>query len=206
MQICLECGQAFEGNQCLVCVAREADIVETFSLSLWVAGAGIIGTIFALLIYPPLELMSPVIYTILALFLISAAILLALWLCEALTRYAVLARLMILFAAAALVMPAAYYFLNGILDGNSTTGVQGIVLSKYEKSGEGLPYNLECSLSWHGKRIDQSFGVSRETFSAAEPGDSVRVVVHPGAFSTPWSGKGLLTNGEGSIEFERNRQ
>lgn len=60
--ICSECGQAFDGDQCWVCVARMADIEETFSFSLPVALAGIIGTILAIGVYPPLKSNSLAIY------------------------------------------------------------------------------------------------------------------------------------------------
>ena len=47
-------------------------------------------------------------------------------------------------------------------------------------------YDFVCTLSWNRKRIEQNLGVNSETFSAAQPGDAVRVIIHPGAFSQPW--------------------
>jgi hypothetical protein len=41
-------------------------------------------------------------------------------------------------------------------------------------------------------RVELTIDVSRETFSSAEPGDSVQLVVHPGAFSQPWYGDIIL--------------
>jgi hypothetical protein len=207
VQICLECGQAFEGNQCMVCVIRDEDISETSFHSIWVGGLGVIGTVFALGLYPPLELKSPVFYIFLALFLISAAILFVLWLCEALARYVVLTRLMIVLAAAAFVMSAAYYFLNGILDGSPPVVVQALVNHKdVSSNGDGTFYYLECTLSWKQKTIERDFEVSPKTFTTLKPGDSGSVVVHSGAFSAPWYGKGFLTNGHDAIELGHNRQ
>jgi hypothetical protein len=90
-------------------------------------------------------------------------------------------------------MPAAYFFLNGIVDTNPAIQVPSRVISKgvsHGRSGD-IPY-LDLSLSWNKVRIKQSIDVSRETLSSAEPGDSVRLVVHPGAFSQPWYGDVLL--------------
>lgn len=191
----------------MVCVIRDADILETSSLSVWVAGLGLMGTVFVLGVYPPLELKAPAFYIFLALFLLSAAILLVLWLCNALTRYAVLARVLIAFAAAAFVMSAAYYFLNGVLDRNPPLMVHAVVYRKdVSSNADGTFYYLECTVAWEQKTIEQDFEVSLKTFTDAKPGDSVRIAIHSGAFSTPWYGKGLLTNGHDAVELGSNHQ
>lgn len=207
MQICLECGQAFEGNQCTACLVRDEDISETSRLSVWVAGFGLMATVFALGVYPPFELMSLAFYIFLGLFLLPAAILLVLWFCDALTRHVVLSRSLIVFAAAVFVVSATFYFLNGILDRKSPSVVKAVVYRKEVSSNaDGTSYYLECTVPWGRKTIDQDFEVSLMTFTTTEPGDSVRVAIHPGAFSTPWYGKGLLSNGHDGIDVRRNRQ
>ena len=70
--ICPECGKAFDGDQCWVCVARMEDIKETFSLSLPVALAGVIGTMLAVVTYPPLGSYSLEVYILLGVFIIPA--------------------------------------------------------------------------------------------------------------------------------------
>jgi len=185
--ICPECGQPFDdSDQCWACVARRADIEETFFLSSTVAFAGILGIITATYIYPPLESNSLVEYSIPGLIIIPGVIVLVLQLCWRLTRYAPLVRSMLVFVAATFVIMAAYYFLNGALDGNPTVEGQALVSGKYYNSGRGSTYNLDWTLSLKGQTIEDSLGVSRETFSSAQPGDAVRIVIHPGAFSTPW--------------------
>jgi hypothetical protein len=185
--ICPECGKAFDGDQCWVCVTRRADIEETFSLSLPVALAGIIGTIIAFGTYPPLESNSLVDYSIPALFIIPGAIVLVLELSWRLARYALFVRLMFVLVAATFVMTASYYFLNGLLDGSTPVEAKAVVSEKYINHGRGSTYNLVWTLSWNQKNnIKGSMGVRRETFSAAEPGDSVRVMIHPGEFSQAW--------------------
>jgi hypothetical protein len=206
VQICLKCGQAFEGNQCTACLIRDEDISETSRLSVWVAGFGLMATVFALAVYPPLELMSPAFYIFLGLFFLPAAIIFVLWLCDALTRHVVVSRLLIVFAAGAFVVSATFYFLNGVLDRNSPPMVQAVVSRKEVSSNaDGTSYYLECAISWRQKTIEQDIEVSPKTFTAAEPGDSVRVPIHPGAFSMPWYGKGLLSNGHDGIDLIQNR-
>jgi hypothetical protein len=172
-----------------------------------VALAGIVGTILAIMLYPPLKSNSLVDYMTPAIIFIPGAIVLLLTLYDRLTRWAIFVRLMFVMFAAASVMPAAYYFLNGALDGNPRVEVQALVSSKFLGHGRYTPaYGLVWTLSWNRERIEESSGVSREKFSRVEPGDSVRVVVHPGAFSTPWYGEGLLSSGDDAIDLGRNRQ
>jgi hypothetical protein len=205
--VCSQCGQAFDGNQCWVCVARMTDVKQTLFFSLPVAIAGIIGTILVSGLYPPLMWNSLVDYMFPTLFLIPAVIVFVLVYCQRLTRYAALVRLIFVLVAAAFVVPAAFYFLNGALDHKPPVEVQALVSSKYSGQGRNEnAYGLIWTLSWNGKRIEQDSGVSREIFSATDPGDSVRVVVHPGTFSTPWYGKGILSNSHDAINQGRNRQ
>jgi len=91
-------------------------------------------------------------------------------------------------------MPAAYYFLNGLLDANPAMEVPSRVITKDIGHGRYGGPVLVVSLSWNQKRIEENIGVSHEKYSAAEPGDSVRVVVHPGAFSQPWYDDVLLSS------------
>jgi len=42
------------------------------------------------------------------------------------------------------------------------------------------------TLTWKWKEIQKVFSVSRQKFGAAEPGDAVHLVVHPGAFLQAW--------------------
>lgn len=194
MQACPECGQDFDRDQCWVCIARREDINETFSLCLPVALTGItVADVFALALYPPFTSRWAVVYVIPALFFIGA-IMLTLVLQRQLTRYATLFRLTILLVTASFLMPAAYFFLNGILDSNPAEDVPSRVIAK--DVGDGV-YNgptLVLRLSWKQKIIDRNVGVSREKYNATEPGDFVRVVVHPGEFSEPWYSDVLLSS------------
>jgi len=185
-QICSECGQVFDGDQCWVCVAREEDIKETLSLSFPVALGGItVGNILAITLYPPLESNFPMVYMFPAVSFVVLVVL-AFALQDQIVRYAAVVRVLIVLVAATCLMPAAYYFLNGILDGNPSVEVPSRVTSKNVSQGKYGGPDLVVSLSWNQQTIDQVFRVGHKTYSAVEPGDSVRIVVHPGAFLQPW--------------------
>jgi hypothetical protein len=47
-------------------------------------------------------------------------------------------------------------------------------------------HRLLLTLTWKWKEIQKVFSVSRQKFGAAEPGDAVHLVVHPGAFLQAW--------------------
>jgi hypothetical protein len=192
--ICSECGQPFDDDQCCyVCVARDEAIEETFYIAFPVAIFGIsLGSLIALDSYPPLFSNLLVVYMVPGISLVVALVL-AFFLLDRLTRYAKLAIFSIIFVAATFVMPAAYYFLNGILDGNPAREIPSIVLRKGISGGyRGRGPYLVLSLPWNSEIISVPVWVKDRTFSDAEPGDSVRLVVHPGAFSQPWHGDVLL--------------
>jgi hypothetical protein len=185
--ICSECGQPFDdGDQCWVCVARTEDIKETFYFCLCVALAGILALVVATGSYPPLKSNLLAVYMILAEFIIPGAIVFLLVLSARLTGYASFVRIVFVLAATASVVPAAYYFLNGALDDGTPVESHAVVSEKYINNGRGAKYNLAWTLPWNHENIKGSIGVQSETFSIAEPGDSVRVMVHPGQFSQPW--------------------
>jgi hypothetical protein len=106
---------------------------------------------------------------------------------EPMVRYASVIRLVLVLAAVASITPEAYYFLNGMLDGRDPVAVWTVISDKEEvNNGSGIIDLLDCRLSWHQKTLDESFAVSWTVFSAAEKGNSIRVLIHPGAFSQPW--------------------
>jgi hypothetical protein len=191
--ICPECGHPFDVAECCwVCVARNEAIEETFYIAFPVAVFGIsLGSLIALDSYPPLFSNLLVIFMVPGISLV-VAFLLWLFLQDQLTRYVTFIRLLIVLVAATLVMPPAYYFLNGILDENPAREIPSIVLRKGISTGRGGGPYLVLSLPWNHDRINVSIRVTSRTLSDAEPGDSVRLVVHPGAFSLPWHGNVLF--------------
>lgn len=199
-QICPRCGQTYEGDKCWECVTRKADIEETFSLCFPVALVGItFGNILAIVIFPPLISHFPKVYMVPAFFFVGAIItVLTLGQCQ--MRYANYVRLTILLVMISFYAPAAYFFLNGFVDTNPAIQVPSRVISKGVSQGKGGGPYLELSLSWNKVRIKQNIGVSRETLSSVEPGDTVRVVIHPGAFSQPWYDN-VLTSSTGTSDL-----
>jgi hypothetical protein len=198
-QICPKCGQAYDGDKCWECVAHKEDIEETLSLCFPIALSGItIGNILAITMFPPLLSNFWLVYMIPALLFVGA-ILFIIVLGQRMTRYATYVRVTIVLVTVSFVVPAAYFSLNGIIDTNPPIQVPSRVISKGVSRGKygAVPY-LVLSLSWNKVRIKQAIDVSREKLSSAEPGDSVQLVVHPGAFSQPWYGDVLLSSGDTS--------
>ena len=196
---CPQCGQAYDGDQCWICLARMADIEETFYFSLCAAGAGIIGTIVASGLYPPLRSYSWYAYCFLGLLVVPGSIVFGLVLCDRLTRYAGLVRLMFAMAAATFVLFAAFLLLNGGLDSSRPVEAQAYVSEKYINNGKGAAYRLMWTLSWNQEKMEQGLAVSRETFFATEQGDSVRVAVHRGALLQPWYSDVVLSTSRDHI-------
>jgi hypothetical protein len=201
MQICLECEQAFDGDKCWVCAARLEDIKETFSLSILVAGAGLVGSLIAAFIYPRLELNSLWIFLLPGMIFVPLATVLVLDHFARLARYALFVRIVFVLVAAVPVLYAAFFFLNGVLDGNAPVEAQALVSRKALNYGEGPRYILDVRLSWNQKPVEGSVGVTHQTFSAVEPGDTVHLLVHPGAFSTPWYDEDLLSKGNDAVRL-----
>jgi hypothetical protein len=191
--ICSECGHPFEDDQCFwVCVARDQAIEQTFYIAFPVALFGIfIGSLIALDSYPPLFSNSGAIYLVPAIPLVPAAIL-AFFFLDRRTRYPKLSIFLIILVAVTFLVPPAYYFLNGILDGNPAKQIPSIVIRKGISSGKGGGPYLVLDLPWNYEKISVGVRVSSRTLSDAEQGDSVRLVVHPGAFSLPWYGEVLF--------------
>jgi hypothetical protein len=199
--ICPECGQAFDGNQCPVCVARNKAFIKTLHRPFQVALLGLIGTVFAFFTYHPLGSPSWVVSVVAALVGVPLVTAVALDKFHRLTRYATLVRTMMVFAAATLVLLASYFYLNGSLDGNPSVEAEGIVSQKFLKSGKyGPSYYLTVTISWNGERFeDDDLSVGHATYSVSEAGDSVRVIVHPGEFSLPWYSAVLPSGSRESI-------
>jgi hypothetical protein len=198
-QTCSQCGQAFDGDVCGVCVSRTEDINQTFSICIPLALVGLLGSMFAPQLYHPLNMSDQLLVFILS---FSGILVVAVWiamLSGRWMRYAVLVRVLIALAAATLILPAPYFLLNGILDGHTPVKAQAVVSSKHvEKSGRWGPlvnkYVVVFNLMWHDENIENEFTVSREDFDAAEPGDSVRVLIHAGEFAQPWYSDAALAS------------
>jgi len=179
MQICSKCGQAYDGYHCGVCVAVAAVKRATY-LYLLVGGAGLFGTVISVSrLYPTLEHTETISAFIILLF--AAPIGLNLW-------YPKFARSTYVVAATLLITSAAVYFLNGALDKHPPTEVRATVTRKLADWGQGGANVYTMIVTWDQTQKEQSFSVSSEVFSAVEPGDSILMTIHPGAFSIPWHG------------------
>jgi hypothetical protein len=161
---------------------------RTFYLCFVVGLGGFIKTMFIIPAYPPIGSLWWLAYTIVGLIAIPAAIVFVLYNCDRLTRYATFMMIMAVFVAAALVALAGFFYLNGNLDRNPTVAAQAFVDQKFIETGRyGPEFVLQVTFTWDGERFEyDDLAVREETYLAIKPGDSVRVIVHPGKFSLPW--------------------
>jgi hypothetical protein len=186
---CIECGKPFDdSDQCQVCVARNKAMKRTFYICFVVGLSGFVETMFIIPEYPPIGSLSWLTYTILGLIVIPAATVFVLYNSDRLTRYASFMMIMAVFVAAALVALGGYFYLNGILDRNPSVEAVAQINQKFlEHTRYGPEFFLRVTFTWDGKRFEyDDLAVGEERYLAAKPGDSVRVIIHPGKFSLPW--------------------
>jgi hypothetical protein len=185
VQICPQCGNAFDGDQCSGCAPPKANVDKTVVSSFAGALAGVLLTLFAVVLFPPLAWDPQALLGFLAFTFIS--LILSLMLRDQLARYITFVRALCVLASAGTFILAAFFFLNGALDEHPPVEVDVLVSTKYVSHGRNAGPRLVLGIAWNERRIEKELSVSRRTFSLAEPGDPVRITVHPGAFSTPWS-------------------
>jgi hypothetical protein len=200
---CYKCGTFYEGDRCPACDARTEPIKKTFYIYLGGLCGGFLGILFALVTYPPLSdhSLTPFLFPIVVAIPAAMMIVLAVW--DQMERFAILAGLVFVLTGAVLPFRAAFYFLNGALDKNPPLEVHTLVSNGYIDNGEyGPSYGLVASVPWNGRQIEIHVGVSSDTYSFAETGDYLRLVVHPGAFKVPWYDQAVLSNGHREIRFK----
>jgi hypothetical protein len=166
-----------------------------------VAGVGLVGSLIAAFTYPTLGLNSLGIFLLPSTIIVPLTTVLVLDHFARLARYALAVRIMFVLVAAVPVLYAAFFFLNGALDGNAPVEAQALVSRKAVNYSEGPRYILDVRLSWNHKPSEGSVGVTHQTFSAVKPGDTVHLLVHPGAFSTPWYDEKLLSSGHDVVKL-----
>ncbi len=200
---CYKCGTFYEGNRCPACDARTEPIKRAVYWYLAGLCGGFCGMLLALVIYPPLydHSLTPYLLPIVMVTPFVTMIALEVW--DQIERFAILFGLVLVLAGAVLPARAAFYFLNGALDKNSPVEVHTLVSNAYIDNGEyGPSYTLVVSVPWNQRRIETHLTVSRDTYSFAETGDSLRLAIYPGAFNTPWYGQAVLSNGHREIRFK----
>jgi hypothetical protein len=192
VSICAQCGKAFDGDHCLECAARNAEVYKTVVWSFVGTSVGMLLTALAVALYPPLGWVSQALGHAWEFFFLT--FLAVMWHSK-LRRYIILVNAICVLASAAALILAAFLFLNGALDYQTAVQADALVSSKHVTRGRSPGPVLNLSIAWSQRRIEETLSVSRKTFSVVEPGDSVRVTVHPGAFSMPWYSKGVILNG-----------
>jgi hypothetical protein len=187
--ICIECGKPFDDrDQCRVCAGRNKAMKRTFYLCFLAGVGGLIWMMFVLPAYPPIGSLWWVGYSIVGSIVIPAVIIFLLYDNDRLTRYATFAMIMGVLVATSLVTLAAFFYLNGSLDRNPSVEAEARLDQKFiEHTRYGPVFRLRVTFTLNGERFEyDDLAVSEESYIATKPGDTVRVVVHPGKFSLPW--------------------
>lgn len=202
-QTCVVCGASYDGDQCWACLERDEDVKEALSIFGWVAGLGVGGELLAILAYEPLQWDPVTTFLVLGLFLIPMFV--VVYLLNVSYPRGLIMKLILVSAASAIFVIDGFYFFNGALDEHPVMPVDAVVVDKFVTTGKGSHDALVVNFRWNQNPIETSVAVSRNTFLAAEPGDSATLEIHPGAFSTPWIGEGLMSGGDDVITL-RSRQ
>jgi len=188
MHTCTVCGEHYDGDRCWVCLARQEDVFDAFRISLIVGAAGAVAIpLVAVGLYLPIDWNPWMFYLPFALSCAPIVIYAVVILQPKALRSVLLVRLIFLGSVLPIILTVLFSILNGALDEHPTVEAQGVVVAKDGASRSG--YGLDVSFYWDQKQLFvRGLGVARKTYFAVEPGDSVRVVVHPGEFSQPWYG------------------
>lgn len=200
---CYKCGTLYDGDRCPACGVRIDGIKRASYLYLGGLAGGFCGMLLAIVIYPPLEDYSLDTYLFPILIAIPTVVMIVLAVWDQMERFAILAGLVFVLAGAVLPSRAAFFFLNGALDRNPPVEVHTLVSNGYIDNGEyGPSYVLVVSVPWNQRQIEKHLTVSRDAYSFAETGDSLRLAIYPGAFNAPWYGQAVLSNGHREIRFK----
>jgi hypothetical protein len=202
LRVCRYCGKTFDSYQCGGCVGRKDAEKKAAYLWGWGLCVGFTGELFALFKYPTLGGDSSEIILFLSVLVIPIAMILAFAYFDPWDRDTFLVRLTFIIAGALLPAHATFAYLNGALDRKPVVEVQTYVSRGYVSNGEdGTSYVLVASVVWNRRQYEEALAVSHETYSFAETGDSLRLAIHPGAFSKPWYGEAVLSDAHKEIRF-----
>ncbi|MGA7794829.1 MAG: hypothetical protein WCA19_17460 [Candidatus Acidiferrales bacterium] len=195
-KMCLKCGRVIVGDECQSreCAAGSIAVNTARSLFVCAGGAGLLGMVIsASFLYPTLDYRSiPRLFVLL--FLVTFLVSIALD-----GQRAKFIRSMYLVATTFFILSAAVFFLNGALDKHVPKEIQATVAGKAVARGLTEGNVLALAVTWNQKQMVETLRVNNQIFSKAERGDSVGLIVHPGAFSMPWYGAGHLVNGQDAI-------
>ena len=201
--ICPQCGNAFDGDRCLGCAPRKAEVDKTLYWSCIAAFLGMFLKLFAVLLYPLLGWSSQALGDVLGFWFVTV---LSLMCSVRLARYITFVRAICVYSSTATFILAAFLFLNGVFDAHPPVEADALVSAKYVSHGRNPGPGLVVSMAWNQRQVEERFSVSRRTFSAVEPGDPVRITVHPGAFSTPWYSGGVMLNGTATSDSSPDKR
>jgi len=148
---------------------------------------GILGGLFAYVVYPPLDQALLVIFGLCVLFLPMLLQLRSI-VRKRLADDAPMLRKAYVCSSLALAFFAGFLLLNGRLDKSPRALVRTTLVQKsFSRGRGGTAYTLTVS-SWRPGRRSEDFRVNSRTFARAVVGEPVTIELHKGYFGVPWSG------------------
>jgi hypothetical protein len=200
---CYQCGTLYKGNQCPECAARTKDIGGGFVIYGGSLVVGLFLMISAIHKYPPLWLFWFDFDLFQILLFVPVIVIFVLYAQDQLERRVILVGLLFVLCGTVLPLRAGFIYLNGALDRNPPLRVQSVISDAHiENRKDGPRYVLGTYVTWNQKQIYQDFFVSRDIYFYTHPGDSVRLALYRGAFSTPWAGRVDLSNNQREYGFK----
>jgi len=149
---------------------------------------GVLGGVFAYVVYPPVDQGLLVSFGLCVLFLPMVLQLRSI-LRKRFTQDLPALRKAYISSSLVLALFAALLLLNGRLDTSPRTVVNTILVQKSVSRGRGGPeYTLTVSSSRPGTSLE-NFRVDSRTFARAAVGGTVTIELHKGYFGVPWSGR-----------------
>ena len=146
---------------------------------------GLLGGIFAYVVYPPLD-SGPLVAFGLCVFLLPFALKLSSMVRKRLSEDVDRLRTAYVCASLALLLLSLLVLVNGCQDKSPLSAVRATVIQKiYTRGRGGTSYNVIVS-SWRPGRSVEELRVGARTYSNVVVGKAVTVGVRKGAFGLPW--------------------
>jgi hypothetical protein len=146
---------------------------------------GLLGGIFAYIVYPPLDA-GPLVVFGLCILLVPFVLKLSSIVRDQQSEDADRMRTAYVFASIALLALSLLVLMNGWKDKSPRIAVRATVIQKIAAQGRGGPTYTVIVSSWRPGRTVEELRVGVRTYSNVVVGKPVMVSVHKGAFGLPW--------------------
>jgi|HubBroStandDraft_6_1064221.scaffolds.fasta_scaffold36720_4 hypothetical protein len=169
-------------------IASREDLNKSLNNYSLLLAPGVLGGIFALIVYPPLDQGLLVTCGLCVVFLPIVLQLRSVFR-KRLNQEAERLRTAYVYSSIALATVAFLLLLNGRLDRSPVEMVRATLVQKTATLSKGRTRYVLTVSSWRPGRKTEDFSVSSYEYRRAVVGKGVAVEVHKGRFSLPWSSK-----------------